>query len=134
MKKTILTAFSLALASTAYAQVPTIDNANLKIAQETSKTTTNILDTNKEVLKTVEETLKAVTGDRGSVESPMQNLAVGNGFSVPQMHSFDSIMGGGVANFGGMGGENGKIAAKVSKGLPPVTKLAGKAALHWSGD
>ncbi len=79
MKRAFLTAFSLAMASTALAQVPVIDSANLKIATETSQTTDQILDTNKEVLKTVEETLKAVTGDRGSVSNPMQNLAVGQG-------------------------------------------------------
>ena len=33
---------------------------------ETAETTAKILDTNKEILTTVEETLKAVTGDRGS--------------------------------------------------------------------
>ncbi|MBN7808998.1 conjugal transfer protein [Agrobacterium rosae] len=134
MKKTIATAFSLALASTAYAQVPTIDNANLKVAQETSKTTTDILDTNKEVLKTVEETLKAVTGDRGGVQSPMQNLAIGNGFSVSQMPSFDSLMSGGVPNFGNMGGDIGKIASTFINGLQLVKNLSGKADSTFSGD
>jgi len=134
MKKTIVTAFSLALASTAYAQVPTIDNANLKVAQETSKTTTDILDTNKEVLKTVEETLKAVTGDRGSVQSPMQNLAIGNGFSVSQMPSFDSLMSGGVPNFGSMGGDIGKVASTFINGLQLVKNLSGKADSKFSGD
>lgn len=36
MKRAFLTAFSLAMASTALAQVPVIDSANLKIATETS--------------------------------------------------------------------------------------------------
>ncbi|PLU09823.1 conjugal transfer protein, partial [Sinorhizobium medicae] len=66
MKRLILTACSVALASTASAQVPVIDGANLEIAQRTSKTTDDILGTNKEVLKTVQDTLEAVTGDRGS--------------------------------------------------------------------
>lgn len=134
MKRTIVTAFSLALASTAYAQVPTIDKDNLKVAQETSKTTTDILDTNKEVLKTVEETLKAVTGDRGSVQSPMQNLAVGNGFSVSQMPSFDSLMSGGVPNFGSMGGDIGKVASTFINGLQLVKNLSGKTDSKFSGD
>lgn len=134
MKRTIVTAVSLALASTAYAQVPTIDKDNLKVAQETSKTTTDILDTNKEVLKTVEETLKAVTGDRGSVQSPMQNLAVGNGFSVSQMPSFDSLMSGGVPNFGSMGGDIGKVASTFINGLQLVKNLSGKTDSKFSGD
>ena len=134
MKRVIMTACSLALASAAYAQVPTIDNANLKIAQETSKTTDEILGTNKEVLKTVEETLKAVTGDRGSDSSQMQNLAVGNGFSVSQMPSFDSLMSGGVPNFGSMGGDIGKIATTFINGLQLVKNLSGKADSSFSGD
>ncbi len=47
MKRAFLTAFSLAMASTAHAQVPVIDSANLKIATETSQTTDQILDTNR---------------------------------------------------------------------------------------
>ena len=41
-----------------------------------------ILDTNKEILTTVEETLKAVTGDRGGDAGSLKDLAIGNGFSV----------------------------------------------------
>ena len=134
MKRAFLTAFSLAMASTAHAQVPVIDSANLKIATETSQTTDQILDTNKEVLKTVEETLKAVTGDRGSVSNPMQNLAVGQGFSVSQMPSLDSLMQGGVPNFGNMGGDIGQIATTFINGLQLVKNLSGKADSTFSGD
>ncbi|TIU92328.1 MAG: conjugal transfer protein, partial [Mesorhizobium sp.] len=90
MKRYILTACSMLLASAASAQVPVIDNANFKIAKETSVTTDKILNTNKDILTTVTDTLKAVTGDRGSESGQMQNLAVGNGFSVASMPSFDS--------------------------------------------
>lgn len=135
MKRLILTAYSVAaLASSALAQVPVIDGANLEIAQRTSKTTDDILGTNKEVLKTVQETLQAVTGDRGSDANQMQNLAVGNGFSVSQMPSFDSLMSGGVPNFGSMGGDVSKVATTFINGLQLVKNLSGQAGSSFSGD
>ncbi len=134
MRRLILTACSLAFASTTLAQVPVIDGANLKIAQQTSATTDKILGTNKEVLKTVQETLQAVTGDRGSDANQMQNLAIGNGFSVSQMPSFASLMSGGVPNFGSMGGDIGKIATSFINGLQLVKNLSGQAGSSFSGD
>ena len=134
MRRVILTAYSLAFASSALAQVPVIDGANLKIAQQTSATTEKILGTNKEVLKTVQETLQAVTGDRGSDANQMQNLAVGNGFSVSQMPSFDSLMSGGVPNFGSMGGDVSKVATTFINGLQLVKNLSGQAGSSFSGD
>ncbi|MBD9561102.1 type IV secretion system protein [Ensifer sp. ENS03] len=134
MRRLILTAYSLTFASTTLAQVPVIDGANLKIAQQTSATTDKILGTNKEVLKTVQETLQAVTGDRGSDANQMQNLAVGNGFSVSQMPSFDSLMSGGVPNFGSMGGDIGKVATTFINGLQLVKNLSGQAGSSFSGD
>ncbi|MGX1260019.1 type IV secretion system protein [Sinorhizobium fredii] len=134
MKRLILAACSVALASAASAQVPVIDAANLEIAQRTSTTTDQILGTNKEVLKTVQETLQAVTGDRGSDANQMQNLAVGNGFSVSQMPSFDSLMSGGVPNFGSMGGDVAKVATTFINGLQLVKNLSGQAGSSFSGD
>ncbi len=100
MKRMMFVAFLLPIASAAFAQVPVIDNANLRVARKTSETTDKILETNRQVLKTAEETLKAVTGDRGNDASPLQNLAVGRGFSVSQLPSFDRLMSGGAANLG----------------------------------
>ncbi|UTV41860.1 type IV secretion system protein (plasmid) [Ensifer adhaerens] len=134
MRRLVLTAYSLAFASTALAQVPVIDGANLKIAQQTSATTDKILGTNKEVLKTVQETLQAVTGERGNDANQMQNLAVGNGFSVSQMPSFDSLMSGGVPNFGSMDGDIGKVATTFINGLQLVKNLSGQAGSSFSGD
>jgi hypothetical protein len=124
----------MVLASAASAQVPVIDNANFEIAKQTSATTDKILGTNKEILTTVEETLKAVTGDRGGDANQMQNLAVGNGFSVSQMPSFDSLMSGGVPNFGSMGGDVAKVATTFINGLQLVKNLSGKANSTFSGD
>ncbi|WP_058327430.1 type IV secretion system protein [Sinorhizobium sp. Sb3] len=134
MRRLIVTVYSLAFASTALAQVPVIDGANLKIAQQTSATTDKILGTNKEVLKTVQETLQAVTGERGSDANQMQNLAIGNGFSVSQMPSFDSLMSGGVPNFGSMGGDISKVATTFINGLQLVKNLSGQAGSSFSGD
>ncbi|MGN7882532.1 type IV secretion system protein [Ensifer sp. 22460] len=134
MRRLIVTVYSLAFASTALAQVPVIDGANLKIAQQTSATTDKILGTNKEVLKTVQETLQAVTGERGSDANQMQNLAIGNGFSVSQMPSFDSLMSGGVPNFGSMGGDISKVATTFINGLQLVKNLSGQAGSPFSGD
>ncbi|WP_244600812.1 type IV secretion system protein [Agrobacterium sp. LAD9] len=122
-------------ASAAFAQgVPVIDQKNYQIAQETSQTTDKILGTNKEILKTVDETLKAVTGNRGSEAGQMQSLAIGNGFSVSSVPSIDSIMSGGVPNFGGLGGDISKIASTLINGLKLVKSLSGKANSDFSGD
>lgn len=135
MKRSILTACSVLLASAAWASgVPVIDGANLKVAKETAMTTDKILNTNKDILSTVEDTLKAVTGDRGGDANQMQNLAVGNGFSVSSMPSFDSIMSGGVPNFGGMGGDISKIATTFINGLQLVKSLSGKSNSGFSSD
>ncbi|TIW51609.1 MAG: conjugal transfer protein [Mesorhizobium sp.] len=135
MKRSILTACSVLFASAAWASgVPVIDGANLKVAKETAMTTDKILNTNKDILSTVEDTLKAVTGDRGGDANQMQNLAVGNGFSVSSMPSFDSIMSGGVPNFGGMGGDISKIATTFINGLQLVKSLSGKSSSGFSSD
>lgn len=134
MKRYILTACSMLLASAASAQVPVIDSANFKIAKETSVTTDKILNTNKDILTTVTDTLKAVTGDRGSESGQMQNLAVGNGFSVASMPSFDSLMSGGVPNFGGIGGDISQVASAFINGLQLVKSLSGKANSGFSSD
>ncbi len=101
MKRLIISASAIAVALASFAPmaayaggVPVIDAANYEVAKQTSVTTDKILGTNKEILTTVEETLKAVTGDRGGDANQMQNLAVGNGFSVSSMPSFDSLMSG----------------------------------------
>lgn len=140
MKRFVLSASAIAIASTLSAPaalaggVPVIDAANYEVAKQTSVTTDKILGTNKEILTTVEETLKAVTGDRGGDANQMQNLAVGNGFSVSSMPSFDSLMGGGVPNFGGMGSDVAKVATTFINGLQLVKNLSGQANSSFSGD
>jgi hypothetical protein len=141
MKRLIISASAIAVASASFAPmaayaggVPVIDAANYEVAKHTSVTTDKILGTNKEILTTVEETLKAVTGDRGGDANQMQNLAVGNGFSVSSMPSFDSLMSGGVPNFGSMGGDIAKVASTFINGLQLVKNLSGQANSSFSGD
>ena len=114
--------------------VPVIDEANYEVAKQTSATTDKILGTNKEILTTVEQTLKAVTGERGSDAGQLQNLAVGNGFSVSSVPSFDSLLSSGVPNFGNMSGEIAKIASTFINSLQLVKNLSGKTNSNFSGD
>jgi hypothetical protein len=118
----------------AHADVPVIDKKNYEIAKETADTTTKILDTNSNILKTVESTLKAVTGDRGSTSQPLQNLAIGQGFSVASMPSLDSLIKGGVPDFGNMSGDISKVATTFINGLQLVKSLSGKENSDFSGD
>lgn len=124
----------LSTASSAYSQVPVLDAKNYAIAKETSQTTDKILGTNKEILTTVSETLKAVTGNRGGEAGQMQNLAVGNGFSVSSVPQIDSIMSSGVPNFGQLSGNISQLAATFINGLKLVKNLTGKANSDFSGD
>ncbi|MCQ1855487.1 type IV secretion system protein [Neorhizobium galegae] len=122
----IIAALTVLSSSLAHADVPVIDKQNYKIAKETADTTDKILDTNKNILTTVEDTLKAVTGDRGSTAQPLQDLAIGQGFSVSSMPSLDSLIKGGVPDFGSMSGEVSKVATTFINGLQLVKSLSGK--------
>jgi len=134
MKRLIISSTAMLVATAAYADIPVIDKTNYAVARQTAETTDKILGTNKEILTTVEETLKAVTGDRGSVAKPMQDLAVGNGFSVASMPSFDSLIQGGVPNFGGTSSEVAKVATVFINGLQLVKSLSGEENSNFSGD
>ncbi|CDZ55190.1 type IV secretion system protein [Neorhizobium galegae] len=122
----IIAALTVLSSSLAHADVPVIDKQNYKIAKQTADTTDKILDTNKNILTTVEDTLKAVTGDRGSTAQPLQDLAIGQGFSVSSMPSLDSLIKGGVPDFGSMSGEVSKVATTFINGLQLVKSLSGK--------
>lgn len=124
----------LVLATPALADIPVIDATNYAIAKKTSQTTDEILDTNKQVLQTVQDTLTAVTGDRSSVTNPMQSLGVGSGFSVSSMPSLDSLISDGVPNFGNLSGDIANTAAKFINALQLVKSLSGQDSSTFSGD
>jgi len=130
-----LTIAACAAAPTATrADVPVIDKTNYAIAKQTAETTDKILDTNKNILTTVEDTLKAVTGDRGSMAAPLKDLAIGNGFSVSAVPSFDTLLKEGVPNFGSMGADIAKAATAFINGLQLVKSLSGNENSTFSGD
>jgi hypothetical protein len=110
----------------AAADIPVIDKTNYAVARETADTTSKILDTNKDILKTVEDTLRAVTGDRGSDAGSLKDLAIGNGFSVSSIPSFDSLLQNGVADFGSMSSEVAQAATVFINGLQLVKSLSGR--------
>lgn len=110
----------------AAADIPVIDKTNYKVARETADTTSKILDTNKDILTTVKDTLEAVTGDRGGEAGSLKDLAIGNGFSVSSVPSFDSLLQNGIPDFGSMGGEVTQAVTLFINGLQLVKSLSGK--------
>lgn len=124
----------LVLPAIALADVPVIDKTNYEVAKKTAETTNHILDTNKNILTTVENTLKAVTGDRGSTAAPLKDLAVGSGFSVSAIPSFDSILKEGVPNFGNMDGDIARTATTFINGLQLVKSLSDEEGSSFSSD
>jgi hypothetical protein len=127
-------AFAIFPLGATYADVPVIDKKNYEIAKKTADTTTKILDTNSNILRTVEDTLNAVTGDRGSASQPLQNLAIGQGFSAASMPSLDGLIKGGVPDFGNMDGDVSKAATAFINGLQLVKSLSGTENSNLSGD
>ncbi|MBW6425732.1 type IV secretion system protein [Rhizobium sp. XQZ8] len=121
-----LTTALVAVSTHVLADVPVIDKTNYAVAKQTAETTDKILDTNKNILTTVRDTLKAVTGDRASTASSLRDLAVGNGFSVSSIPSFDSLLKEGVPNFGAMSGDIAQAATVFINGLQLVKSLSGK--------
>ncbi|TPN37913.1 conjugal transfer protein [Mesorhizobium sp. B2-3-3] len=112
--------------SSARADIPVIDKTNYAVAKDTADKAARILDTNKDILATVEKTLEAVTGERGSDAGALNGLAVGNGFSVSSVPSLDGLFKGGVADFGSMDPQLAKAASAFINGLKLVKSLSGK--------
>ncbi|EPE97075.1 type IV secretion system protein [Rhizobium grahamii] len=124
----------LATAPAALADVPVIDRTNYQVAKQTAETTDKILDTNKNILTTVQDTLKAVTGDRASTAATLKDLAIGNGFSASSIPSLDGILRQGAPNFGSLNGDVARAATTFVNGLQLVKNLSGKDESAFSGD
>jgi hypothetical protein len=123
---TAILALTVGIISPAAADIPVIDKTNYAVARETADKTAKILDTNKDILTTVEQTLKAVTGDRGGDAGSLKDLAIGNGFSVSSVPSFDTLLQNGMPDFGTMGPEIARAATLFINGLQLVKSLSGK--------
>ncbi|MDX8500702.1 type IV secretion system protein [Mesorhizobium sp. VK4C] len=127
MRRTSAAVFAtMAALSPARADMPVIDRTNYAVARKTADTTAKILDTNKDMLKTVEKTLQAVTGDRGGDAGSLKDLAIGNGFSVSSVPSFDKLLRDGMPDFGAMNGNVAEAASTFINGLKLVKSLSGK--------
>ncbi|KAA3452220.1 conjugal transfer protein [Mesorhizobium sp. SARCC-RB16n] len=118
----------------AHADIPVIDKTNYAVAKDTAEKTAKILDTNRDILTTVDKTLQAVTGDRGSDAASLKDIAIGKGFSVTSMPSFDSLLQSGTPNFGSMGPEIAKAATLFVNGLQLVKSLSGKDDSSFASD
>ncbi|MET3595093.1 surface antigen [Mesorhizobium shonense] len=118
MKKLIIAgALSVLAMSSAYAQVPVTDAANIKINQEIQRLSAQIQQDTSVVKDNTTKTLQAITGDRSQDAGQFASLATGNGFSMGQAPGFDSILSGNSAVFGGIGGQFQNAAAKLINGL-----------------
>lgn len=127
MRRTSAAVFAtMAALSPARADMPVIDRTNYAVARKTADTTAKILDTNKDMLATVEKTLQAVTGDRGGDAGSLKDLAIGNGFSVSSVPSFDKLLRDGMPDFGAMNGNVAEAASTFINGLKLVKSLSGK--------
>ncbi|MDX8448268.1 type IV secretion system protein [Mesorhizobium captivum] len=127
MRRTSAAVFAtMAALSPARADMPVIDRTNYAVARKTADTTAKILDTNKDMLATVEKTLEAVTGDRGGDAGSLKDLAIGNGFSVSSVPSFDKLLRDGMPDFGAMNGNVAEAASTFINGLKLVKSLSGK--------
>ena len=94
MKRFLFLVATTAISTTAArADIPVIDKTNYAVAKDTAEKTARILDTNKDILTTVEKTLQAVTGDRGSDAGSLQDIAIGTGCSVTSAASAGSRQG-----------------------------------------
>ncbi|MGV1760536.1 type IV secretion system protein [Rhizobium sp. A22-96] len=123
-----------ALPTMAWADVPVIDKTNYEVAKKTAETTDQILDTNKNILSTVQDTLKAVTGDRAGTAAPLKGLAIGSGFSASAVPAIDGILKDGVPNFGSLSSDIAKTASEFVNGLQLVKSLSGQDGSSFSSD
>lgn len=126
MRKILFAGMLIGMAFPASADIRVFDSRTYNEAKETAETTGEILDTNKQVLETVNKTLEAVTGERSGESGQMRDLAVGSGFSVAQMPSFDSVLQNGMPNFGDLAGTITEAATLFINGLKLVKSLSGK--------
>ena len=119
--RSFVAATLVGFATVAAAQVPVRDDATLEQAKETAANTSHIMNSNSNILDTVNKTLEAVTGNRST--SNIANAALGQGFSMGGAPDFGSLMGGQMS-WGNLG-EFGETAATILNALNLVKSLSG---------
>ncbi len=133
IKKTLL---SLSLAGwltfgvAASAQVPVIDTATLTQATQTARNTAQIMNSNQQILNTVNRTLAAVTGNRST--GGLSSICLG-GFSLSSAPNLSSLLGGGSLSMGGLG-SYGSLASSIINGLNLVKTLTGASSASSTTD
>jgi hypothetical protein len=113
---------ALVAAGSAFSQVPVIDSATLTQATQTAQNTAQIMNTNQQILTTVNQTLSAVTGTRTT--STLASLGLGSGFSMSSMPGLSSLLGGGGMSMAGLG-QYGSLASSIINSLNLVKTLTG---------
>ncbi len=113
-------------ASTALAQVPVIDNANLAQTQATARNTGEIKQSTGQILDTVKKTLQAVSGDRtGDAQGQLSQIAIGQGFSMGQSPSLGNVLSGGNLGLGGLSPDVQRTVSTLVNGLQLVKSISG---------
>ena len=114
----------------ASAQVPVIDTATLTQATQTAQNTAQIMNSNQQILNTVNQTLAAVTGNRST--GGLSSIGLG-GFSLSSAPNLSSLLGGGSLSMGGLG-SYGSLASSIINGLNLVKTLTGASSASSTTD
>jgi hypothetical protein len=120
----------LTLSVAALAQVPVIDTATLTQATQTAQNTAQIMNSNQQILNTVNQTLAAVTGNRAT--GSLSSIGLG-GFSLSSAPNLSSLLGGGSLSMGGLG-SYGSLASSIINGLNLVKTLTGASSASSTTD
>ncbi len=120
----------LSITATASAQVAVIDTATLTQATQTAQHTAEIMNSNQQILNTVNQTLAAVTGSRST--GTLSSIAM-NGFSLSSAPDLSTLLGGGALSMGGLG-SYGALAASIINGLNLAKTLTGAASSNSTTD
>ena len=122
---------ALLAAGSAFSQVPVIDSATLTQATQTAQNTAQIMNTNQQILTTVNQTLSAVTGTRTT--STLSSLGLGSGFSMSSVPGLSSLLGGGGISMAGLG-QYGSLASSIINSLNLVRTLTGASSASMPTD
>jgi hypothetical protein len=122
---------ALVAAGNAFSQVPVIDSATLTQATQTAQNTAQIMNTNQQILTTVNQTLSAVTGTRTT--STLSSLGLGSGFSMSSVPGLSSLLGGGGISMAGLG-QYGSLASSIINSLNLVRTLTGTSSASMPTD
>lgn len=126
MRSRLIISILAALSGPAFAQVPTIDNANLAKAQEIATATQQILSADQQIMQFTQKTLAAVTGDRASqAQGSLAQMALGSGFNMGSAPSLGSVISGGALSFAGMGSGSQNMVSRLINGLQLIQTVTG---------